>query len=51
MTYAPAHLFVNPSPAAFYSVMGMQLAWIVVLGLLLNLFYRRGLARLTVNGG
>jgi ABC-2 type transport system permease protein len=51
MTYAPAHLFVNPSLAAFYSVVGMQLAWIAVLGLLLNLFYRRGLARLTVNGG
>jgi len=29
----------------------MQFAWILALGLLLNLAYRRGLTQLTVNGG
>lgn len=51
MTYAPARLFVTPSLTAFAAVLGMQLVWILGLGLLLNLSYRRGLARLTVNGG
>jgi ABC-2 type transport system permease protein len=51
MTYAPARLFVTPSLEAFTAVLGMQLAWIVSLGLLLTLAYRRGLAQLTVNGG
>jgi ABC-2 type transport system permease protein len=51
MTYAPARLFVTPSLEAFTAVLGMQLVWILGLGLLLNLAYRRGLTQLTVNGG
>lgn len=51
MTYAPASLFVNPTLSNFFSMLGSQFAWLLALGLLLNFAYRRGLARLTVNGG
>ena len=51
MTYAPARLFVDPSLASFSAVVGMQLVWILTLGLLLIFSYRRGLAYLTINGG
>jgi ABC-2 type transport system permease protein len=51
ITYAPARLFVTPSLAAFAAVFGMQLVWIVVLGTLLILAYRRGITQLTINGG
>jgi ABC-2 type transport system permease protein len=51
MLYGPAHLFVSPEPAEFGVVLGMQLIWIVTLGGLLTLAYRRGLAYVTLNGG
>lgn len=51
MTYGPARLFVSPDASLFASVLGQQALWIVVLGLLLVIAYRRGLAFLTVNGG
>ena len=51
MTYAPARLFVNPSLANFVSMLSTQVAWLLILGLLLNIAYHRGLVRLTVNGG
>jgi len=51
MIYGPAHLFVKPGPSAFVEIVGLQLLWIIALGLLLTLAYRRGLAYLTVNGG
>ena len=51
MVYGPSRLFVNPSISAFASTLGMQLAWILALGLLLVFFYRRSLSHLTVNGG
>lgn len=51
MTYAPARLFVNPSVAAFLSVLGIQLAWLLSFGLLLNFAYHRSLAILSLNGG
>jgi ABC-type uncharacterized transport system permease subunit len=51
MTYAPARLFVSPSLVNFFSMLGTQAAWLLVLGLLLNIAYQRGLVRLTVNGG
>jgi len=51
MTYGPARLFVTPSLETFAAVIGMQFFWILALGLLLNLAYRRGLTQLTVNGG
>lgn len=51
MVYGPARLFVSPTPAALLATIGMQLAWIVGLGLLTTLVYRRGLSELTVNGG
>ncbi len=51
MMYGPARLFVEPSLPAFFATFGMQLAWILALGLLLTFFYRRSLMYLTVNGG
>jgi ABC-2 type transport system permease protein len=51
MIYGPAHLLVKPGLSSFVEILGLQLLWIVVLGLLLTLAYRRGLAHLTVNGG
>jgi ABC-2 type transport system permease protein len=51
MTYGPSRLFVAPEAGLFVSVLSQQAIWILVLGLLLALAYRRGLAHLTVNGG
>ncbi|HEY2980379.1 MAG TPA: ABC transporter permease, partial [Anaerolineales bacterium] len=51
MVYAPAKLFIAPTPALFLNTLLLQSVWIAVLGLLLTLVYRRGLAQLTVNGG
>jgi ABC-2 type transport system permease protein len=51
MLYGPARLFVEPSLSAFGATFGLQLAWILSLGLLLVFFYRRSLSYLTVNGG
>jgi ABC-2 type transport system permease protein len=49
--YAPSRLFVTPSLEAFVSTVSMQLVWILGLGSLAVLAYRRGVAVLTVNGG
>jgi ABC-2 type transport system permease protein len=49
--YGPARLFVSPTLELFFNVMFLQILWIIILGLSLMLFYRRGLAQLTVNGG
>lgn len=51
MSYAPARLFVSPGPAALLAALGMQAAWILGLGLLTVLAYRRGVSVLNVNGG
>ena len=51
MTYGPARLFVTPTTELFVSVITLQIVWIVILGLMLTLAYRRGVAYLTVNGG
>ena len=51
LLYGPARLFVSPDSGLFASVLWQQVIWILVLGTLLVLAYRRGLAFLTVNGG
>lgn len=51
MMYAPARLFVEPTLEGFARTLGIQVAWIAVIGLLTGLAYRRGVAELTVNGG
>lgn len=51
MLYAPARLFVAPDASSFASIFGLQMAWILVLILLVSLAYRRGMSYLTVNGG
>ena len=49
--YGPSKLFVSPTMALFGNVMLMQSLWIIVLGTILGISYRRGVAYLTVNGG
>ena len=51
MIYGPSKLFISPSVELLVNVLSLQLVWIVVLGLILTLSYRRGVAYLTVNGG
>ncbi len=51
MSYGPARLFVSPTPALLFNVLGMQVVWTLSLGLLTVLAYRKGVAELTVNGG
>ncbi len=51
MVYAPARLFVTPTLEGLLNTLGMQLAWILALGLLTVLAYRRGVSALTINGG
>lgn len=49
--YAPARLFVRPDASSVGWLVGLQLAWIVVLAILVVAIYRWGLRRLSVNGG
>jgi ABC-2 type transport system permease protein len=49
--YAPARLFVDPTLERFLSVLLGQAGWLLVLGTLVTVVYRRGMRWLTVNGG
>jgi ABC-2 type transport system permease protein len=51
MIYGPSKLFVSPSFGLFINISSLQIVWILVLGSILLLAYRRGVAFLTVNGG
>jgi ABC-2 type transport system permease protein len=51
MLYAPARLFVQPTPQAFLSTLALQATWIALLVGLLALVYRKSVAALTLNGG
>jgi hypothetical protein len=44
-------LFVAPSVELLVNILSLQLLWMAVLGSILVLSYRRGVAYLTVNGG
>ncbi len=49
--YGPSRLFVSPSLERFGGLVLMQAFWLAVVGAVLVLAYRRGLAQLTINGG
>jgi ABC-2 type transport system permease protein len=51
MIYGPAKLFVAPTWELFANILFMQTVWIIVVGAVLVVSYRRGVAYLTVNGG
>lgn len=51
MLYGPARLFVRADKDLFASVFMQQAIWILLLGIVLAIAYRRGLAYITVNGG
>ncbi|MCI0476655.1 MAG: ABC-2 family transporter protein, partial [Anaerolineales bacterium] len=49
--YAPARFFVSPDLSRFAMLMLGQVTWLVVLITALTLLYRKGVSRLTINGG
>lgn len=49
--YGPARLFVGPDPAQFVMLLLVQCAWLIGLGTVATLAYRRGAAYLSINGG
>lgn len=49
--YAPARLFVDPTPARMLTTLALQLSWLAVLGLLFHFLSRHALRRLAINGG
>jgi ABC-2 type transport system permease protein len=49
--YGPARLFIQPDAGRFGALVLGQILWIGVFGIILGLAFRRGLQRLTVNGG
>jgi ABC-2 type transport system permease protein len=49
--YAPAALFVNFSWDAFTSVLLQQAVWVALFGILLEVMYRIGGRKVSVNGG
>lgn len=49
--WAPARLFLDPSPERIASVAFGQVAWLVVMGAVLAVAYRAGARRLAINGG
>jgi ABC-2 type transport system permease protein len=51
LTYGPARLFVDPTMQTFFTVIGIQLAWIAFFSILLIIQYRKSMVVLTVNGG
>ena len=51
MIYGPSKLFVSPSVALFINIISLQTVWILILGTILAIAFRRGMAYLTVNGG
>lgn len=50
-TYAPARLFVDPSPEIIVRLIGSQFAWLAALAMILTLVFSRGMRRLAINGG
>jgi len=51
MVYGPSKIFVAPTFELLLNILSLQLVWIIVLGSILVVAYRRGVAYLTVNGG
>ncbi len=51
MVYAPAQLFVQFDWTGWLSVVVQQLAWILLAAVVLNLIFRWGIRRVSINGG
>lgn len=49
--YFPAKMFVNYDAGTLGYMLGVQAAWIVVLGILVAWLYRKGVSKVHVNGG
>ncbi len=51
MLYGPARLFVKPTWSDFFSLIGIQSFWLLIMVSVLALAYRKSVTYLTVNGG
>ncbi len=51
ITYGPAKLIIDFSMEMFFNVLLVQLAYLAVTVLILTILFRRGVAKLNVNGG
>ena len=51
MVYAPARLFVQFDWNSWLSIVTRQLIWIAIAGVALNLIFRWGIRRVSINGG
>lgn len=51
MVYGPSKLFIAPTLDLFGQIMLLQIIWIITLGSVLLIAFRRGMSYLTVNGG
>jgi len=51
MIYGPARLFVEPSLERFGILIIGQILWLGILGVFVNVLYRRGIRWLAINGG
>ena len=51
MVYAPARLFVQFDWNTWLSIIARQLIWIAIAGVVLNLIFRWGIRRVSINGG
>lgn len=51
VTYGPAKLVIEFTKEMYLRVLFLQVTYIVVLGLLLSIMYRKGVKKLNVNGG
>jgi ABC-2 type transport system permease protein len=49
--YAPSKLFVAWDGKQFVQMLGLQIVWIGIIGMLLALLYRYGARRVSINGG
>jgi len=49
--YGPARLFVDPTLSRFLDLILIQGLWVIALGVVLALLYRKGTAWLSINGG
>ncbi len=51
MVYAPARLFVQFEWSSWFSIVAQQLIWIGLAALALNVIFRWGIRRVSINGG
>jgi len=51
VAYHPAKLFVNFDLMSFFNVVGMQISYAIIFGVLALMIYKMGIRRVNINGG